>query len=477
MRSLFILCFLLAMSSSGTLRASQYLAAEIDVRFISGNDYEVRLLLWRDCSGAVAGTAQSVDYESPCGSGSIVLPLDAMATVDVSPLCAASMSGSSCNGGVLPGHERIEYASILTLPPCNAWTFTYTTCCLPQANNMSTTTVELVVHTTLDNADLECRNAPRFEHPGAPYRCSNTPFTLDMLGWIDGPGTPQYALVNLLTSSGVNAPYATPVYTGANPYPGLVMDGATGVLGTTSTASFGYWMIVPKLFQYDGATLLASVERAFLLSTSNLSDQPPYATDGDLVWTGGSGTISGARTIDMMVGDTICATMTYSDFNPTDSIVLTTDIATALPGASITWSGGNPATMDLCWVAPPGSNGMHSFLVHASDEFCPVAMHQYYLYSAHVAPDPASPCGSVGVAPAPVTGSASAWFDPEEEAIVFEVPDHLLGGTIMVYDALGRRVLSAPAVRNGRLPLPPHVANGAVMVHLAGTVVRLMLAR
>lgn len=459
------------------VRASQYLGAEIDVRFIGGNDHEVRLLLWRDCSGAAAIGAQSVNYESPCGSGSLVLPLDVGATTDVSPLCATSLAGSACNGGALPGHERVEYAAIVSLVPCNAWTFTYVGCCLPQANNMSTATVELVVHTTYNNVDLACRNAPRFAHPGLPFRCSNTPFTLDMLGVIDGQGTAQYALVSLLTSSGTIAPYTAPVYTGPEPYPGLTISATTGILSTASTGAFGYWTIVPKLSQYDGTTLLASVERAFLMPTANLSDQPPFATGGAPVWTGGGGFVTGDRTMELGVGDALCASMTYSDFNPTDSIVLASDLASALPGASVTWTNGNPATLEFCWTAPSGSNGMHHFTVHASDEFCPVAMHQYYFYSVRVTPDPADPCGSVGIVHTPDAGVATAWFDPTEEAIAYSLPQVPGARTITVFDPLGRRLASAPAKRNGRVRLPHGTASGMVVVDLAGSAVRLMLTR
>ena len=160
-----------------------------------------------------------------------------------------------------------------------------------------------------------------------------------------------------------------------------------------------------------------------------------------------------------------------------NSIVLASDLASALPGASVTWTNGNPATLEFCWTAPSGSNGMHHFTVHASDEFCPVAMHQYYFYSVRVTPDPADPCGSVGIVHTPDAGVATAWFDPSEEAIAYSLPQVPGARTITVFDPLGRRLASAPAKRNGRVRLPHGTASGMVVVDLAGSAVRLMLTR
>lgn len=474
-----LLCVITA-AISGLVQASHLLAAEIDLYFISGNQYEVRLLLWRDCAGVPPGGSEAIDYSSPCGSGTLILPMVPGATTDVSPLCDVDMMGSSCNGGALPGIERVEYATTVTLAPCDAWLFQYVTCCMAAANNLGTVSVELVAHTTLNNLDMACRGTPRFAHPGLPYRSSNSPFTLDLLGVVDGPGTAQYALVNLLTSGGMNAPYA-PGYTGMDPYPGLAISSTTGVMTTSSTSSFGYWVLVPELRHYDGGTLMASVERVLAMPTSSLTDQPPLATDGALTYVSGSGTVTGARTIDVPVGGTICASMSYADPNSIDSVFISTDLTSALTGASVTLTDGNPGTSEFCWTVPPGSSGMYHFMVLASDERCPVDQDQYFLYSVHIVPDVTNPCIPTEVAahpPAPVE-LLSAFVGPAGGWLTWEMPSGTTASRIALYDAHGRALVDdaiAPASR-GRMDLSPALRNGAYVLVCGDLRTRLIVAR
>lgn len=468
----------LLIAAHQTGQASHLLGAEIDLYHLSGTQYQLRLLLWRDCSGLPPMATEVVTYSSPCGTGSLTLGLVGAATTDVSPLCAAEMPNSSCAGGALPGLERLEYAVTLPLMPCDSWTFQWDACCLMAANNLGSVNIDLVTHTTLNNLDLQCRNAPRFAHPGLPFRSSNSPFTIDLLGLIDGPGTPQYALVNLLTPGGAIANYA-PGYTGANPYPTMTVDASTGILGTGSTTSSGPWMIVEKLTHNLSGVPKASVERAFLMLTYNLGNSPPLATDGSLVGTSGSGVITGARTAEAQPGDTICATMSYADPDVSDSVFLSSDLAIAIPGASIAYNNGNAASADLCWVVPAGASGPHRFIVHASDERCPVDQEQYYLYTITVLPDSTDPCLSVAVSEVPPVSDMSllAAYDPLQHAITWQLPTDDRA-TVDLYDATGRALLRTIGIGGrGLLPLPHNAGNGVYLLQVNGWVARVLVQR
>src|SRR5262245_16939242 len=52
-------------------RATHLVGAEIDVYHLGSDQYEVRLLLWRDCMGTSAASFQGVAYQSPCGNGTL----------------------------------------------------------------------------------------------------------------------------------------------------------------------------------------------------------------------------------------------------------------------------------------------------------------------------------------------------------------------------------------------------------------------
>ncbi|MBL7962885.1 MAG: hypothetical protein JNM31_03480 [Flavobacteriales bacterium] len=474
--------FLLALLFAGNDgRASQYLAVEIDLHFISGDQYEVKLLLWRDCQGLPPGATQTVQYNSPCGSGNLVLALVPSATANVSPLCATSMPGSTCTGGALPGIQRVEYAGLVNLAPCDAWTFQYASCCLVPANNMNTTTVEMVTRTTLNNLDMPCRDTPRFMHPALPWRSSNNPFTLDMAGLNDGPGTAHYALVPMQTSSGVNAPYLTPMFTGPNPYPGLTISTTTGVLTTPSSASAGYWIIVPQLRQMDGINVLASVERVLVMPTSNLNNQPPLATDGALTFLSGTGSVTGPRTIEVPAGGTICATLSIADPDLVDSVIISTDLASMLPGATVSILNGNPASLEFCWTAPPGSNGMHHFMATASDERCPLDQDQHFLYQVLVTPDITNPCfpTSTSDLASAAPGLLLVVVDPSGGALSWTMPEGRTASRITLYDMRGAALVerTSPPQGTGVLPLPPAMLHGVYVLVCDDLRTRVVIAR
>ena len=97
--------------------ASHLMGAEITYTHVSGDDYEVTLVVYRDCSGINVSTNQTVTFESASCGQNINFNIPYIQTVDVSQVCAGQTT--TCNGGTVPGTEQFVYRGIVTLTPCS----------------------------------------------------------------------------------------------------------------------------------------------------------------------------------------------------------------------------------------------------------------------------------------------------------------------------------------------------------------------
>ena len=459
-------------------RASHLLGAEIDVYFLAGDQYEVRLLLWRDCAGIDPGTVQTISFNSPCGGGTLILLTPPTAT-DVSSLCAPDLINSTCNGGTLPGAELKEYSALVTLPPCDSWSFQWDECCLsPTLSNVEAG--DMVAHTTLNNLDLSCRDTPRFAHPGMPLQPANAAFSLDLLGMIDGPGVPTYALVDLVDAGGTPLFYPLP-YSGALPYPGMSIDAVSGVIATAGSAPGGGYALCVRLEHQDSlGNMLASVERVYLLINMPGTNSPVEATSGGLSFVSGSGVVTGPRSMDLQPGGTICVETTYTDPNLGDSVHLVSDIGTGLPGSSVSLTDGAPATASYCWTAPGGAYGVYRFITTATDDHCPVDGRQYYLYEVRIVPDTKDPCSPVGLVALPWTnGGMTAMYDPQDHSINWKLPDTRMASRLRLHDLQGAMLLDRPVqgMYQGEVTLSRDLADGVYVFECDGFRQKVLITR
>lgn len=153
--------------------ASHMMGADISYTCLGGNQYQISLNVYRDCDGIAVSTNYDVTVSSAsCGVTQTLTLNQASSTgIEVSPLCAAQLSQSTCNGGTLPGVQQYLYQATITLPQqCNDWVIATTDvdfCCRNSSitNLTSASSEDLHVRATLNNTNGLCNNAPFFYYP------------------------------------------------------------------------------------------------------------------------------------------------------------------------------------------------------------------------------------------------------------------------------------------------------------------------
>lgn len=127
-----------------------------------------------------------------------------------------------------------------------------------------------------------------------------------------------------------------------------------------------------QIQSYDAfGNLIGYVNHDYQIMVLNCTNIPPSPPSGGITNFSGSATLNG-NTIDMCIGDNVCFDVTFNDINATDSLFITENGTTLLPGATFTQTGSNPVTGTFCWVGTGGFSGSVVTFV-AQDNACPIS--------------------------------------------------------------------------------------------------------
>lgn len=371
-----ILCFF-TLSFVNETYGSHAVGADLSYTCLGGNMYEFQLAFYRDCGGITAPISTSITLSSVSCGQSISLSMMKTSFSEVSDLCNAQIPNSSCNGGTLPGIQEHLYTGTYTLPSnCTDWVFSYSLCCRNMliTNSQTPQMFDLYVESVLNNVSAPCNSSPYFTTRPVPYLCSGQLINYNH-GAIDPDGD---SLVYTLVS---------PLDAAATPIPHIPPFSATYPLSTTPANSFGFDQFTGQMTfnpagpqiailavlvqEYRNGVLIGSVVRdmqVIILGTcaNVVPDVIPPQSGGV-----SGGTING-NVFQVCAGQTLGFTIQATDPDPQDTLTVTTNIPTAIPGATVTTTGVNPVIITFTWPTSSNDVGVHSFTITISDDACPV---------------------------------------------------------------------------------------------------------
>lgn len=335
------------------------------------NEFIVTLTLYRDCSGVSAPTNPSISFSNSCGLTNPSLTLALQSSSEVSQLCTPEIPNSTCGTGSLPGMQEYIYSGTVTLNPvCDAWTMSYQVCDRNPSTNLVGTNC-FYIESTINSATAACNNSPIITSQPIPYVCTNVPVSYDF-GVLEPDGnTLNFTLVNALGSGGVNCTYVGG-YSAAVPIPGITINSTTGQLNFTPTVP-GNYVVTVMIEEFDLSgnlvgTMMHDIQFVVQVCPNTPPNAPIAITNFDNF---GTNAVLNGNTITLCTMDQFCFDVVFDDPDLGDNLVLTSNIALFLPGATFTQTGTNPATATICWTFQAGYTGSIISVV-ASDEVCPV---------------------------------------------------------------------------------------------------------
>jgi gliding motility-associated-like protein len=411
--------FLILLAPFQKVLASHVSGGDISFQCTGPNTYLVTLNLFRDCSGIGMGNSEFITATSTCGGNvNITLNLVTVGGVDISQLCPNDSLQSSCYGGPLPGMQLYTYTATVTLaPPCNTWTLSWTTCCRNGTVNVPTSNGDdIYLETTINSQTAPCNNSPVFTAQPIPYVCINQPVNYNY-GIVEPDGDSlEFVFISAMVAGGAPLPYGAG-YSGSVPIPGITVNPQTGQINFTPT-TLGNFIVAMQCNEYDNAgNLISTTMRDIQFVVLNCSNQVPDPNAGVMTNVVGNAVQTGPYSLDICEGNLFSFTAVYTDPNPGDTLTISTNMATVLPGGSYVTSGTNPLTVTYTWTVPPGSAGANTtFIVELRDDACPVVGIQTFVYDINVldrtlAWPEQTICGSQQAQIYATGGNVFTWYD------------------------------------------------------------------
>lgn len=370
--------FMLSFLSSTPSFATHASGADLTYICLGSNQYQLSLIVYRDCNGINLPSNQSINWSGACGSGTVSAARTSI--VDITPL--PSFAQSSCaTGNPGLGREAHSYSAIITLPSgCTSILFSYRLCC----RVASATTVigqgALYIDAFLDSVG-SCNNTPIFLNHPLFFNCVNNPI-LHNPGVVDLDGDSLvFSLVDIQDNNSSIINYL-PGYDGLNflgPNVPINIDPATGVLTFTPTNTEVAYACI-RVDEYRNGVHIGYIKRDILYHIVTCTNNPPILSGVD------STTVD---SVSVCAGSQICFDIYAVDANLTDSIILS--LNSTLPNSSFTtYSGATDNLMmgTFCWTPTLADTGLHQINILANDYSFPFCGHSYRTYQIYVHPNP-----------------------------------------------------------------------------------------
>lgn len=349
--------------------------------------YNVRLILYRDCSGVGLGGNANIDFTNTCGLNDFNVRLTRVSQTEVSQVCLQQINNTTCNGGPLPGYEKHIYEGTVNLGDCDTWTANYRICCRNTVINL-TNEDSFNISTQINTATDNCNDTPSITGQPEPFVCINQPVSYNLGAFEPNGDSIVYSLVDAV--QGINNPVTyNPGYTGLAPINGITIDPLTGTITYTPTI-VGAFVIVIRMIEYnsngDIVTITDYEYQTYVENCSNQTPQPPVTGVSNI-----SGAIvqNGPNNLTLCQGSNGCFDVVFNDPDLTNALTVQSNIAQVLPGATVTSTGTNPLTMSICWT-PNVAQGVQTINFLVEDGACPIVGQNNYAVSINVV-DPGVP--------------------------------------------------------------------------------------
>ena len=244
------------------------MGGELTYRCLGGMNYEVSLVLYRDCAGIPVATNENLVITSANCAQTLNVSLSVTDTVTITSGCTSIPTW--CNGGNAPGMQVYLYQDTVTLPmACTDWIMWNSNCCRNGSiqNLMNPSSLSSYFEARLDNVNAPCNSAPVYQELQMPFVCNNVMFCLDN-GTYDPDGDSLVYSMTPAYNGNINNPIAyNPGYSVADPFPsagGHAFDPVTGNHCAVPN-QVGAYVVAYKIDEYRNGTWIGSTSREIQL--------------------------------------------------------------------------------------------------------------------------------------------------------------------------------------------------------------------
>ena len=387
--------FLAVVLNFNLVKASHWVAGNIEWECLGNNEYKLRVIGYWDCGGFV-GPDPSVFLEmtSSCtGTSNVTLnpiildPNTGATTSIVTNLCAQESQCTECSSTpqcqiIRPGIKKRIYEATVTLQDCHDWVFSFGSCCrnnpAPAISN-SLGDDPWYIYAEMNSLDAPCNSSPSFEDDVDLFICENILNTLNY-GAIDPNGDSLvYSFVYPLQAPGTSI-NINPGYTQTN---FMLTDGPIQLNSET-----GEIIIIPddgqvgvnqesffavRVDKYRNGQIIGTIIRDVNLNTVENCDPIAPFSIGISDISNNSSYINDS-TIYVCAGDSLNFSIIIIDTTYKDTFFITSNINLFVPNSTFESEGINPVKANFSITPTNNDVGVYTFKVNAKNNGCPVTV-------------------------------------------------------------------------------------------------------
>ena len=379
--------------------------------------YKITVKIVRDCTGILYNCInRNAEFYAECtATGTQLGPysLDSIPYVsklggrvntrgakDISDLCTSLQSQCQGNGQVSIGYEMQTLVGYIDLPRCDSWKLTYQTCAVARNVVQNFTGGINMGMETFVNTDWRAYNNAQGEPDNSSpvLNAKLKPFISACIGQHvnyaivahdkDGDSLTYEPSCPWDTRGTVNRPRLfkmTPNvgYSCDTLIPGLIFDRNSGLLSFTAQTQ-GNFLVPYYINEYERCTgaLKGRTYGEIQISIGSCTNQTPV--DSSRIGNLSPGAfVNTSNQLEVCEGDLLVWEDTLSDPDVNDSLILLTNIADVLPGATITEirsAQSNTVVARYSWRAQIGVGHIKRFFLRYADDNCdlPASIYRYY---------------------------------------------------------------------------------------------------
>lgn len=370
-----IFSLLFATPSYGT----HLMGGELTYTCLGNNQYELELIVYRDCNGINLGSTQYINQTNNCGTNTSH-SMQLFSSQEITPVCS-NVQGTACNGGSgTYGIEEFIYKTTVTLDPnCTNVNFSWSLCCRNYAiNTLSSPGSEsMYIHTNIPDVNV-CNNSPTFLNNPVPFVCVGQPVNYNH-GAVDTDGDDLvFSLTDcmddlnnpVIYAAGFGA--ATPLSTTS----GISINPTTGeLIFTPSQVQVGVLCVLVE--EYRNGIKTSEIVRDIQFTVLTCSNDNPTLTGIDS---------SNVFSTSLKVGNNLCFDVFSNDINAGQTVSIEWNQGISTGTFTIDSSGQYPKGT-FCWTPTTNDIGNNIFTVIAADDNCPLVGMNTYTFDILVSLD------------------------------------------------------------------------------------------
>lgn len=358
---LFILCF----GVSNNLSATHLMGSEITYQYVGPDRYLVKLILYRDCTGATLGNSQTINVRSIDCSTNSSHTLNQFSVTDITPICPNTVTACAPQGNINFGFEQHIFQDTITLAStCKVWEFSHSLCCRNAGITNGGANESMYIFSTLDLSQqpFAFNNSPVFEAPANLLGVINQTQTFNFHA-IDADGDSlSYKLVSPLISSSAGITY-NPGFSPTQPFLGTItFDSIAGILTVTDSV-FQVAVVSLLVEEYRAGYIIGSIRRDIQMHLIADTNNIPVITGIDS---------SSLYELFVYEGDTVDFDIYSVDGDTADTISMTWD--NPIQGSQYSVNGVMRPIGNFYWETDTADvqYDPHLFKVYVRDNNCPI---------------------------------------------------------------------------------------------------------